>query len=83
VEIPNDIGQNLVKYVPSWMPGAQFQRDAAEWRKSIEAGCGPPFEMVKRLRVSIPNSDLDDEELTLEYPGCWKSGKLFYFVTTR
>jgi len=37
----------LLKYMPSWMPGATFKREAREWRKSTRKMVNLPYEMVK------------------------------------
>ena len=35
------------KYVPSWFPGAKFERDVKGWRKDVLATPEAPFELVK------------------------------------
>ena len=42
-----------VKYVPAWLPGAQFKRDAKEWSRKAEAIRCTPFEFAKDLIVSL------------------------------
>jgi hypothetical protein len=37
-----------LKYVPDWFPGAQFKRDAKEWRKAALEFRDAPFEATKR-----------------------------------
>ncbi|KAJ3769540.1 cytochrome P450 [Lentinula raphanica] len=37
------------KYVPSWMPGAGFKRQAASWRKSVLQMRDAPFEEVTNI----------------------------------
>ncbi|KDQ63647.1 hypothetical protein JAAARDRAFT_29676 [Jaapia argillacea MUCL 33604] len=37
----------MLKYVPSWVPGAGFQNQAKEWRKLTQAMINRPFEKVK------------------------------------
>ncbi|GJE91858.1 cytochrome P450 [Phanerochaete sordida] len=37
----------LLKYVPDWVPGAKFQRDAREWRAATEAMAQQPVADVK------------------------------------
>ncbi|KAH9927368.1 cytochrome P450 [Amylocystis lapponica] len=37
----------ILKYVPSWFPGAAFKRQAREWRKSVLATVEAPFNAVK------------------------------------
>lgn len=41
-----------VKYVPPWAPGAHFQRQAAEWKKSILNGIEKPLKAVTEALVS-------------------------------
>lgn len=41
-----------VKYVPSWMPGAGFKKQAKEWRGLAEKMLNSPFDMVNRKIVS-------------------------------
>ncbi|KAH9941402.1 cytochrome P450 [Amylocystis lapponica] len=38
----------LLKYVPAWLPGAHFRRQAAEWRKSVRGMVDAPADTVKR-----------------------------------
>ncbi|KAF5349123.1 hypothetical protein D9756_009490 [Leucocoprinus leucothites] len=38
----------LLKYVPDWFPGAQFKRDAKEWRKVTMRFREAPFRATKR-----------------------------------
>ncbi|KZT24415.1 cytochrome P450 [Neolentinus lepideus HHB14362 ss-1] len=37
----------ILKYVPSWSPGAEFQRKAMEWKKATDAMFHKPFNAVK------------------------------------
>jgi len=37
----------LLKYVPSFLPGASFKKEAAKWRKATRAMIDRPFQMVK------------------------------------
>ncbi|KAF9458365.1 cytochrome P450 [Collybia nuda] len=37
----------ILKYIPSWMPGAGFKRDAAEWKKLTLSMAQKPFKHVK------------------------------------
>lgn len=37
----------ILKYVPSWFPGAKFKREAKAWRKDVLAIPEAPFELVK------------------------------------
>jgi hypothetical protein len=43
----------LLKYVPIWMPGADFQRKAREWRKSARNMLELPYEAAKKSIVSV------------------------------
>ncbi|KAF7329186.1 hypothetical protein MKEN_00179200 [Mycena kentingensis (nom. inval.)] len=38
----------ILKYIPSWVPGAGFQRLAAQWRKSLNIMFEVPFAEAKR-----------------------------------
>jgi len=37
----------ILKYVPSWMPGAGSKRKAREWKKSVQASADVPLQYVK------------------------------------
>jgi hypothetical protein len=41
----------ILKYVPSWFPGAGFQKKAAGWRKAINTMAEKPFFHVKEQTV--------------------------------
>lgn len=41
----------LLRYVPSWMPGAGFQTKAQEWKKVVEDMADVPHEFVKQRMV--------------------------------
>ena len=41
----------LLKYVPSWFPGAGFQKKAARWRRAINAMTENPFSHVQEQLV--------------------------------
>jgi hypothetical protein len=43
----------VLKYVPSWFPGAGFKRKAARWRAYIREMLERPYHRVKRELVSI------------------------------
>ena len=43
----------VLKYVPSWFPGAEFKRKAARWRALISETLERPYHRVKRELVSI------------------------------
>ncbi|KAI0348499.1 cytochrome P450 [Trametopsis cervina] len=42
----------LLRFVPSWMPGAEFQRQAKVWRRATTAMLEDPYAMVKRQMPS-------------------------------
>jgi hypothetical protein len=42
----------VLKYVPSWMPGAGFKRQAEIWKKDVDDLYNLPFEVTKRNIVS-------------------------------
>ena len=41
-----------MKHVPAWFPGADFKRQAAEWKRSVDALHLLPFEIAKKAYVS-------------------------------
>ena len=41
----------VVKYLPSWLPGAGFKRQATIWKKIVEHGVNAPWEGMKERRV--------------------------------
>ncbi|PCH38585.1 cytochrome P450 [Wolfiporia cocos MD-104 SS10] len=38
----------VLKYIPSWLPGAGFKRNALAVRRLVEAACDGPYEWTKR-----------------------------------
>jgi hypothetical protein len=42
----------ILKYVPSWMPGASFKRQAHEWRRLAREMLESQFNIVKENMVS-------------------------------
>ena len=42
----------LLRYVPSWMPGAAFQKKASEWKRTLDETSNVPFNFVKQRMVS-------------------------------
>ena len=45
----------VLRYVPSWFPGASFQKKAIEWKRVIEQMADVPHEFVKaRMVYFIP-----------------------------
>ena len=43
----------ILKYVPSWFPGAGFQRKAAYWRKDLNIMIEKPFRHVQEQLVKF------------------------------
>ena len=41
----------FLKYVPSWVPGAGFQRKAAHWREAMNTMVEKPFRHVQEQLV--------------------------------
>jgi hypothetical protein len=41
----------ILKYVPSWFPGAGFQKKAAQWKEITETMTEKPFRYVKAQLV--------------------------------
>ncbi|KAG8870886.1 hypothetical protein FRB97_009270 [Tulasnella sp. 331] len=78
-------------YLPDWFPGAQFKRDAAEFRKTAHDTVWKGFNMVKRQAASdtapncfvsaaLEDKQADDETIagaafTL-FGGAWVSSEL-------
>ena len=44
----------ILKYVPSWFPGAGFQKKAAGWKKLINEMAERPFHHVQEQLVQVP-----------------------------
>lgn len=42
---------SFLKYVPSWIPGAGFKKDALEWRRQLSSMQDTPFTEMKRRMV--------------------------------
>ena len=42
----------LLRYVPSWMPGASFKREAREWRRLAHELLESQYNIVKDKMVS-------------------------------
>lgn len=47
----------ILKYIPSWMPGASFKRKAAHWRRVNADMSDKPCEHVKESLVSSTSLD--------------------------
>ena len=43
----------ILKHVPSWFPGAGFQRKAACWREAIKTMVDKPFHHVQEQLVQV------------------------------
>jgi hypothetical protein len=43
----------ILKYVPSWFPGAGFQKKAARWREAINTMAEKPFRHVQEQLVQV------------------------------
>ena len=43
----------VLKYVPSWFPGAGFQKKAARWREAIHIAADKPFSHVQEQLVQV------------------------------
>ena len=43
----------ILKYVPSWFPGAGFQKKAARWREAINTMADKPFDHVQEQYVQV------------------------------
>ena len=43
----------ILKYVPSWFPGAGFQKKAARWREAINTMAVKPFHHVQEQFVGV------------------------------
>ena len=40
-----------LQYVPSWFPGAGFQRKGKQWRQNVQDMADVPFNLVKQRMV--------------------------------
>jgi hypothetical protein len=49
----------FLKYVPSFLPGAGFKRNAMKWRKDVKAMPEVTMDHVKRSMVSPPHFEVD------------------------
>jgi hypothetical protein len=43
----------ILKYVPSWFPGASFKKKAARWRKAKDIMAERPFRHVQEQLVQV------------------------------
>jgi hypothetical protein len=46
----------FLKYIPAWVPGMAFKRNAIEWKAQMEEFVNRPFELVQENIVSIFSS---------------------------
>jgi hypothetical protein len=70
----------ILKYVPSWFPGAGFQKKASRWREVNHAMVEKPFRHVKEQLVPVHSSTAYDIVLTMILQ---KNGKATPSVATR
>ena len=57
----------LLKYVPSWVPGAGFKKKAARWKAALVNMTEKPFEYVKEQLVQ--DRFLDSQNLASLFNG--------------
>ena len=62
----------FLKYIPSWMPGAAFKREAREWRRLARDVRECPFQIVKEKMVIRATISIFSQKLT-ESSGWWNS----------
>jgi hypothetical protein len=43
----------ILKYVPSWFPGAGFQKKAAHWKETLNTMADKPFRDVQEQLVQV------------------------------
>lgn len=43
----------FLKYIPTWMPGMAFKRNAIKWKAQIEEFVDSPFRLVQDTIVSM------------------------------
>ena len=55
----------ILKYVPSWFPGAGFKRKAACWKEAINAMADNPFRHVQEQMVQVHFSRTREILLTM------------------
>ncbi|KAJ6574328.1 cytochrome P450 [Mycena capillaripes] len=54
----------ILKYVPSWLPGASFKRDAKQWKKLSQRLTDMPFAETKRqMELGIAQSSFTADSL--------------------
>nr|BAL05104.1 cytochrome P450 [Phanerodontia chrysosporium] len=47
----------ILRYLPSWAPGAQFKRDAAKWKEKVDRMIAEPFDYAKRYMTEGAATD--------------------------
>jgi hypothetical protein len=71
---------SVVKYVPSWMPGAGFKKTAEAFRETAHELINKPYNMVKEQMVRflcwIPH-------LLTHYSGCWHGAIVVHIYAYR
>ena len=50
----------LLRFIPSWVPGAGFQKKAARWKGALMTMTEKPFEYVKEQLVKDYSPDSQD-----------------------
>lgn len=70
----------ILKYVPSWFPGAKFKRDAKEWKKLSQRLAAMPLEETKRQMVCFTENIFCLLIIRMNYrnPGAWHRTTLLY-----
>lgn len=48
----------ILRYTPSWFPGASFKSNAAIWKKTASEFVNKPFDVVKNRMVSFVMLDV-------------------------
>ena len=71
----------VVKYVPEWVPGAGFQRQAREWKALMDQVNDVPYHFVKNQMVS--HSELWSLFSTYFVLGSWYGAEILHFSFTR
>ena len=71
----------VVKYVPEWVPGAGFQRQAREWKAVMDQVTEVPYDFVKGQIVS--HSNLWTLFSTYLVLGSWYGTEVLHVSLTR
>ena len=71
----------VVKYVPEWVPGAGFQRQAREWKALMDQVNDVPYHFVKSQMVS--HFELWTLFSTYFVLGSWYGAEILHFSFTR